>query len=76
MIQIPLTPEEFQTKVNQLAEQQGITITGHEGIIEKMGVKASYIYESGLLTIKILHKPMFLTEAMCEKQLRAWLGHV
>jgi hypothetical protein len=64
MIQIALTPEEFQTKANQLAEQQGIAITGHEGTIEKMGVKAGY---------KILHKPMFLTEDMCEKQLRAWL---
>jgi hypothetical protein len=73
MIQIALTPEEFQTKANQLAEQQGIAITGHEGTIEKMGVKASYLYADGLLTIKILHKPMFLTEDMCEKQLRAWL---
>ncbi|HEX4650059.1 MAG TPA: hypothetical protein VH250_01025 [Granulicella sp.] len=73
MIQIALTPEEFQTKANQLAEQQGIAITGHEGTIEKMGVKAGYKYENGLLTINILHKPMFLTEDMCEKQLRAWL---
>jgi NAD/NADP transhydrogenase alpha subunit len=73
MIQVPLTPEEFQTKANQLAEQQGIAITGHEGTIEKMGVKASYLYADGVLTINILHKPMFLSEDMCEKQLRAWL---
>ena len=37
MIQIPLTPEEFQSKANQLAEQQGIAITGTEGTLEKMG---------------------------------------
>ncbi|HWZ51182.1 MAG TPA: hypothetical protein VNW54_06940 [Granulicella sp.] len=72
MIQIPLTAEEFQTKANQLAEQ-GIVITGTEGTIEKMGVKASYLYQDGLLTITILDKPFFLSEDMCEKQLRAWL---
>ena len=73
MIQIPVTPEEFAAKSAQLAENQGIEITGHQGTIEKMGVKASYLYENGLLTITILDKPFFLTEDMCEKQLRAWL---
>ena len=73
MIQIACTPEEFQTKAAQLAEQQGIAITGHQGTIEKMGVKANYLYENGLLTINILEKPFFLSEDMCEKQLRAWL---
>jgi hypothetical protein len=73
MIQIPLTPEEFQSKANQLAEQQGIAIAGTEGTIEKMGVTASYRYENGLLTIHILQKPMFLTEAMCENALRSML---
>jgi hypothetical protein len=72
MIQIPLTPEEFQTKANQLAGQ-GIVITGPQGTIEKMGVKASYLYQDGLLTITILDKPFLLSEDMCEKQLRAWL---
>jgi len=73
MIQIPVTPEEFKAKAAQLAEQQGIEITGNQGTIEKMGVKASYLYEDGLLTITILDKPFLLSEAMCEKQLRAWL---
>jgi hypothetical protein len=73
MIQIACTPEEFQTKAAQLAEQQGIAITGHQGTIEKMGVKASYLFQDGLLTITILDKPFFLSEDMCEKQLRAWL---
>ena len=73
MIQIACTPEEFQTKAAELAEQQGIAITGHLGTIEKMGVKASYRYENGLLTINILEKPMFLTEAMCENALRSML---
>ena len=73
MIQIAVTPEDFAAKAAQLAEHQGIQITGHQGTIEKMGVKASYLYENGLLTIKILDKPFLLSEEMCEKQLRAWL---
>jgi hypothetical protein len=73
MIQIALSPEEFQSKAAQLAAQQGIQIIGHEGTIEKMGVKASYLYENGLLTVTILDKPFFLSEEMCEKQLKAWL---
>ena len=38
-----------------------------------MGVKASYLYENGTLSINILQKPMFLTEAMCENALRSLL---
>jgi hypothetical protein len=73
MIQIPLTPEEFETKTAALAEKQGINLPGREGTIEKMGLKASYVYSDGTLKITILDKPFFLTEEMVEKQLRAWL---
>ncbi len=68
-----LTPEAFAEKAKTLAEQRGIVITGHEGNIEMMGVKAGYIYAEGVLKITILDKPFFLSEEMCEKQLRAWL---
>jgi hypothetical protein len=73
MIQIPLTPEEFETKAAALAEKQGIILPGREGTIEKMGLKASYVYADGVLKITILDKPFFLTEDMVEKQLRQWL---
>ncbi len=73
MIQIPLTPEQFDSKVAQIAAEQGINLIGHEGTIEKMGVKANYIYENGVLSITIVDKPMFLSESMVENQLKAWL---
>jgi hypothetical protein len=73
MIQIPLTPEQFDSKVAQIAAQQGINLIGHEGTIEKMGVKANYVYENGVLSITIIDKPMFLSESMVENQLKAWL---
>lgn len=68
-----LTPEAFDEKAKTLAEQRGIVITGREGTIEMMGVKAGYVYADGVLKITILDKPFFLSEEMCEKQLRAWL---
>jgi hypothetical protein len=73
MIQIPLTPEQFSSKAAQLAAQQGINLIGHEGTIEKMGVKADYVYENGVLSITIVDKPMLLSESMVENQLKAWL---
>ena len=73
MIQIPLTPEEFNAKAALLSRRQGIDVRGTEGIIEKMGVKASYLYRDGLLNITLIQKPAFLSEEICEKQLRAWL---
>jgi predicted nucleic acid-binding protein len=73
MIQIPLTPEQFQSKAAQIAAQQGIKLTGHEGIIEKMGVKAAWVYEDGVLKITILDKPFFMSEQMVEEQLKKLL---
>jgi hypothetical protein len=73
MIQIPLTPEQFQSKVAQIAAKQGISLIGHAGTIEKMGVKANWVYEAGMLTITIVDKPFFLSEAAVEEQLRKLL---
>lgn len=70
MIQIPLSEEEFKTKAAKLADQYGITL-GREGTFEKMGVKASYLYDNGELKITIMDKPFLITEEMCEKQIRA-----
>jgi len=75
MIEIPLTPEEFATKATQLAAQQGIVLTGTHGEISKSGVKASYAYEDGKLTITILEKPFIVSTAFCEQQIKAWISH-
>ena len=70
MIEIPLTPEQFHSKAAQITAQQGINLIGHEGTIEKMGVKAAWVYEEGLLKITILDKPFFMSESMVEEQLK------
>jgi hypothetical protein len=75
MVEITLTPAEFHAKVQQLAEQQKIVITGNEGKIEKSGVTAAYRYLDGLLTVTILEKPFFLSTAQCEEQLRRFLAN-
>ena len=74
MIQIPLTEAEFAETTVRLEQQQGITLTGHEGKITKMGVTAGYQYLDGLLRVTILDKPFFVTTEYCEEQLKSWLG--
>ncbi len=74
MIQIPLTPEQFAAKRQQLQAEQGITLEGDEGKISKMGVTAGYQYADGQLKVTILDKPFFVTTDYCEEQLKAFLG--
>ena len=74
MIEIPLTPVAFAAKAQRLSEEQGIALTGNEGQVSKMGVKVGYHYDGSVLKLEVLDKPMFVTLAMCEQQLRAWLG--
>ncbi len=73
LIEIPLTPEQFQSKAASIAEKQGISLAGTSGLIEKMGVKAQWVYEEGMLKITILDKPFFLSEAAVEEQLKKFL---
>ncbi len=73
MIQIPLTEEQFRSKAAQIAAKQGISLNGNAGTIEKMGVKADWVYEAGMLTITIVDKPFFLSEAAVEDQLKKFL---
>jgi hypothetical protein len=73
LIEIPLTPEQFQSKAAQIAAKQGISLIGHSGSIEKMGVKANWAYEDGRLKITIVDKPFFMSESMVEEQLKNFL---
>ncbi len=74
MIQIPLTEEEFAATAARIQQEQGITLTGNEGKITKMGVTAAYQYAEGLLRVTILDKPFFVSTEYCEEQLKAFLG--
>ena len=73
MIQTPMTPEEFIAMTRQLEQKEGITLSGKQGTITKMGVTASYAYDGKILTVTILDKPFFVTTEYCEQQLRNWL---
>jgi hypothetical protein len=73
MIEIPLTEDEFAATAARV-EQQGITLTGSEGKITKMGVTAAYQYADGLLRVTILDKPFFVSTEYCAEQLKAFLG--
>ncbi len=74
MIQIAMTPQEFAETGRLLEEQQGLTLTGDEGKITKMGVTAGYQYAEGMLRLTILDKPFFVTTEYCEEQLKGFLG--
>lgn len=74
MIQIPLTADEFAATAARLEQQQGITLSGPDGTISKMGVTASYAYAEGLLTVNILDKPFFVSTEYCEEQLKGFLN--
>ncbi len=74
MIQIPLTEDEFTAMAARVEQQQGITLTGNEGKISKMGVTAAYQYAEGFLRVTILDKPFFISTDYCEEQLKAFLA--
>lgn len=74
MIQLPLTPDEFAATAARLRDQHKIDISGHQGTIEKYGVKGDFAYANGILSVTILDKPFFLSVDQCEHQLRSWLA--
>ena len=74
MIQIAMTPDQFAHAGQQLQSKQGITLTGNEGTISKMGVTAGYKYDGAHLTVNVLEKPFFVTEEYCEGELKKFLG--
>jgi hypothetical protein len=75
MIQIPLTPEQFAALAAKVQQEQGLTLSGNEGKLTKMGVTAGYLYKDGLLSVTIREKPFFVSTEYCEEQLKNALGH-
>ena len=73
MISIPMTPAQFAEAGQQIQAKQGITLTGNEGQLSKMGVTAGYKYDGTHLNITILEKPFFVTEQYCEDELKKFL---
>jgi hypothetical protein len=73
-MQIAMDQARFDLLTEKLKSSQGIQLTGPEGTIEKMGVKASYLFDGKMLTVEVLEKPMIVSKEYVEKQFKEWLG--
>lgn len=73
-MQVKMTQVEFDAIGEKLKSSQGIELTGTEGTIEKMGVKAGYTYDGETLTVEVLEKPFLVTKEFVEDRLKEWLG--
>jgi hypothetical protein len=71
-MQIAMTEEQFEA-LEMRAREQGIDLTGREGTIEKMGVKARWGFDGAMLTVEVLEKPFFLSRDAVEEKLRKLL---
>lgn len=60
VVTVPLTPEAYTAKCQQLARSEGIVINGRQGTLSKDGVVADYYYDGAHLTITVLHAPPFM----------------
>lgn len=69
---VPMSETQF-AGLAERAKGQGIELSGREGLIEKMGVKARWAYDGAHLTVDVLDKPFFLSKEMVEERLRAAL---
>jgi hypothetical protein len=72
-MQMAMTEEEFAA-LEAKAKAQGIQLTGREGTIEKMGVKARWAFDGAMLTVEVLEKPFFLSKEAVEEELRKALS--
>jgi hypothetical protein len=68
-MQVAMTQEQF-TQVVAGAKEHGIDLAGEQGIIQKMGVKASWAYDGAMMTVEILEKPFFMTKEAVESKLK------
>ena len=73
-MQIAMDQAKFDLLKEKLKSSQGIALTGPQGTIEKMGVKASYLFDGTMLTVEVLEKPMIVSKDYVEKQFKEWLG--
>lgn len=70
---IPMSESQF-AQVVERAKGQGVELSGREGTIEKMGVKARWAYDGANLNVDILDKPFFMSRESVEDRLRSALG--
>jgi hypothetical protein len=73
MIQVRMTPEQFEAAAAKLKSEQGLVISGSQGTLSKSGVTASYTYDGVTLAVNILKKPPLVWNNYCESRLVKWL---
>ena len=73
MIQVAMTPAQFEAAGLKLKQQYGLLLQGSKGTLSKSGVTASYAYDGASLEVSILKKPLLFSINFCEAQLVKWL---
>lgn len=71
---IPLTQAQYDAKVAQLKQDQGITLSGDSGTVSKLGVVIDYSYDGKDLTLEVKDKPFLISEKHIEAMIAAWLS--
>lgn len=70
-IQIPLTQEQFNERVAQLATL-GVHLTGTQGTLSQDGITVNYAYDGKVLSVNIVHKPWGIPASFIETKIHAW----
>ncbi len=73
MIQVQMTDSEFAARAAELEQTLGVTVQRNAGTVSREGVTAGYTHYDNTLTIHIVDKPAFVSQAYCERRLEEWL---
>jgi hypothetical protein len=73
MIEVKMTPAEYDAAGDRLFAQQGLTMTGSSGTLSKSGFTATYQYDGVTFKAQVVKKPFMFTMNYCEAKLVQWL---
>jgi hypothetical protein len=73
LINIPLTPSQFEAKKSQLQSQHGIALSGTEGHESAEGYGVDYKYDGVDLQVTVTDTPRFVPKAFAEHRIAGWL---
>jgi hypothetical protein len=74
VITAKLTPAKFAELAEKLEQEEGLTLTGNAGTLQKNGVTADWKFDGANLTIQVTHHPFIVSAAFCEGELKAALA--
>lgn len=73
MVVVPMSEATF-AQLAERGKEHGIELQGREGVLERMGVKARWVFDGANLTVDVLDKPFFLSKQTVEDKLRSGLA--